>query len=122
MAIGPGPTTLATTKTNTTIASNDVQFSVNSPTNIAADRRVRETFPLRNYVFFNEGSSEIPSRYVLLRKDQVKDLVEDKIEEVKDTVIVDTNSTATAATTEIKTQKTTPIFRICCIRSPGSWM
>jgi thiol:disulfide interchange protein DsbD len=30
------------------------------------------------------------------------------VEEVKDTVIVDTNSNATAATTEIKTQKTTP--------------
>ena len=39
-----------------------------------------EIFPLRNYVFFNLGSTEIPSRYVLLTKDQVKDFKEDQLE------------------------------------------
>jgi len=58
----------------------EVTFTVNAPKNVPVERRVRETFPLRNYVFFNEGSSEIPSRYVLLRKDQVKDFREDQLE------------------------------------------
>jgi outer membrane protein OmpA-like peptidoglycan-associated protein len=58
----------------------DVTFNVTSPTNIHIERKVRETFPLRNYIFFDLGSTEIPSRYVLLRKDQVKDFKEDQIE------------------------------------------
>jgi outer membrane protein OmpA-like peptidoglycan-associated protein len=58
----------------------EVQFSVNSPTNIPVERRIRETFPLRNYIFFNLGSNEIPDRYVLLNKDQVKDFKEDQLE------------------------------------------
>jgi outer membrane protein OmpA-like peptidoglycan-associated protein len=57
-----------------------VGFSVNSPKNIPVQRRVRETFPLRNYVFFNLGSNEIPDRYVLLNKNQVKDFKEDQLE------------------------------------------
>jgi hypothetical protein len=31
-------------------------------------------------VYFNNGSSEIPNRYVLLNKDQVKDFKEDQLE------------------------------------------
>ena len=58
----------------------EVKFSVNSPTNIPVERRVRETFPIRNYVFFDLGSTEIPDRYVLLTKDQVKDFKEDQLE------------------------------------------
>jgi len=57
-----------------------VQFTLNAPKNIAVERRVRETFPLRNYIFFNFKSTEIPDRYVLLRKDQVKDFKEDQLE------------------------------------------
>lgn len=57
-----------------------VNFSVNSPKNIPSERTVTEIFPLRNYVFFNSGSTEIPDRYVLLRKDQVKDFKEDQLE------------------------------------------
>ena len=62
------------------IVDPTVKFSVNSPENISVDRRVRETFPLRNYIFFDLGSNEIPDRYVLLRKDQVKDFKEDQLE------------------------------------------
>jgi outer membrane protein OmpA-like peptidoglycan-associated protein len=60
--------------------SPQVQFSVVSPQNIAVDRRVRETFPLRNYVFFEQGSTQIPDRYVMLRKNQVADFKEDQLE------------------------------------------
>jgi hypothetical protein len=31
-------------------------------------------------VYFNNGSSEIPNRYVLLNKDQVKDFKEDQLD------------------------------------------
>jgi outer membrane protein OmpA-like peptidoglycan-associated protein len=58
----------------------DLQFSVYAPENIPVERSVRETFPLRNYIFFNIGSTEIPDRYVLLNKNQVKDFKEDQLE------------------------------------------
>lgn len=81
LKIGRGhklPSTPATT--NNLEDNTEVQFSVNSPENIPVDRSVRETFPLRNYIFFNKGSNEIPDRYVLLSKDQVKDFKEDQLE------------------------------------------
>lgn len=59
----------------------DVRFWVSSPANIKSGRRVRETFPLRNYIFFDLGSTEIPNRYELLRKDQVKDFKEENLEQ-----------------------------------------
>lgn len=62
------------------IAAIDVKFSVQSPANIPVERRVRETFPIRNYVFFDLGSAVIPDRYVLLTKGQVKDFKEDRLE------------------------------------------
>jgi len=58
----------------------EVTLVVNSPKNIHIERKVRETFPMRNYIFFDLGSTEIPSRYILLKKDQVKDFKEDEIE------------------------------------------
>lgn len=62
------------------IADNDVEFSIDSPSNIASEQPMIEIFPLRNYVFFNAGSTEIPSRYVILNKNQVKDFKEDQLE------------------------------------------
>ena len=61
----------------------DVKFTVNSPENVPGERSVRETFPLRNYVFFDLGSTSIPDRYVLLTKDQVKDFKEDQLDVFK---------------------------------------
>ncbi len=66
-----------------TNANTSVVFSVNAPQNIPVQRRVRETFPLRNYIFFNASSTEIPSRYVLLKKSEVKDFKEDQLEVFK---------------------------------------
>jgi outer membrane protein OmpA-like peptidoglycan-associated protein len=64
------------------VAEPEVEFSVNSPKNLPVERKTREIFPLRNYVFFDLGSTEVPSRYVLLKKDQVKDFEEDQLETV----------------------------------------
>jgi len=63
----------------TAIVDPEVTFTVNSPENIVDKRNVREIFPLRNYVFFDLGSDEIPDRYVILTKDQVKDFKEDDL-------------------------------------------
>jgi len=70
----------AEVKAMAVVAPVVVKFSVYSPANIPVERRVRETFPIRNYVFFDLGSTEIPNRYVLLTKDQVKDFKEDRLE------------------------------------------
>jgi outer membrane protein OmpA-like peptidoglycan-associated protein len=60
----------------------EVEFSVFAPTNIPAKRRVREVFPLRNYIFFTEGNTKIPSRYTVLKKEEVKDFGENQLEMV----------------------------------------
>lgn len=64
----------------------DVAFTVASPPVVPAKRRVSETFPLRNYVFFEEGSTKIPKRYVLLNKSDAAAFNESQFEngEVKD--------------------------------------
>jgi len=62
------------------VVEPEVTFTANAPKNIPVERSVRETFPIRNYVFFNLGSDDIPDRYVLLRKGQVKDFREDQLE------------------------------------------
>src|SRR5665648_32194 len=62
------------------VVEPEVAFVVNSPKNIQTERAVVEVFPLRNYVYFDLGSTEIPNRYVKLRKDQVKDFREDQVE------------------------------------------
>lgn len=60
--------------------SMNILFTVSAPIKVAAERKVRETFPIRNYVFFDLGSSEIPDRYVLLKKDQIKEFKEEQLE------------------------------------------
>jgi outer membrane protein OmpA-like peptidoglycan-associated protein len=62
------------------VADPEVIFTVNSPKNIPVERRIRETFPLRNYIFFDLGSDQIPDRYVLLTKDQVAGFKEEQLD------------------------------------------
>jgi outer membrane protein OmpA-like peptidoglycan-associated protein len=57
----------------------ELQFSVFAPKIIPMERKVKETFPLRNYVFFDAGSSEIPRRYVLLTKDEAVTFKEESL-------------------------------------------
>ncbi|MEI7726588.1 MAG: OmpA family protein [Bacteroidota bacterium] len=56
-----------------------VRFLVVAPRNVPAELTVREIFPLRNYIFFDMGSKEIPDRYVLLQKDQVANFNEEQV-------------------------------------------
>jgi outer membrane protein OmpA-like peptidoglycan-associated protein len=60
-----------------------VQFSVKAPKVIPIERRVKETFPMRNFVFFDESSNSIPNRYVVLTKDQATSFKEDQLLEAQ---------------------------------------
>ncbi|MFC4231243.1 OmpA family protein [Parasediminibacterium paludis] len=65
------PDTITNTVTNTiTVNNNTIQFSVRAPKVVPLNRRVKETFPLRNSVFFDINSSNIPNRYVYLTPSQ----------------------------------------------------
>jgi outer membrane protein OmpA-like peptidoglycan-associated protein len=60
-----------------------VGFTVNAPKNVPTKRTVRESFPLRNYVFFDFGSTEIPKRYATLKKSEVADFKETDVKSTK---------------------------------------
>ncbi|HLB00399.1 MAG TPA: outer membrane beta-barrel protein [Bacteroidota bacterium] len=62
LAVKFGSTSRATER-----AREEIGFSIRAPRIIPGERRVQETFPTRNFVFFDPGSTEIPSRYSLLR-------------------------------------------------------
>lgn len=58
----------------------ETEFTVISPLNVPGELRVTETFPLRNYIYFDEKSTDISKRYVLLNKGQVENFKEDQVE------------------------------------------
>jgi len=60
--------------------ASGVDFSVYAPENVPVERKVREYFPLRNYIFFEKGSTTISDRYVTLKKSQVAEFKEDQLE------------------------------------------
>jgi outer membrane protein OmpA-like peptidoglycan-associated protein len=64
----------------TSTVEGKVVFTAIPPTNAEYVKVVREVFPIRNYVFFNEGSTEIPERYMLINKSQVKDFKEEQVQ------------------------------------------
>lgn len=57
-----------------------VQFSVVGPKVFASKGQVKETFPLRNTVFFDKGSSEIPKRYVMLSNESARSFREEQLQ------------------------------------------
>ncbi len=62
------------------VPAGDVTFSVRAPKTVPLRRLVSETLPLRNSVFFDEESAEIPNRYVLLTKKQASDFKEESLQ------------------------------------------
>lgn len=65
------------------IPVRDVTFTVRAPKYVPVRRQVSETLPLRNYVFFDEGSSQIPDRYVRLSKNQAASFREVQLQSVQ---------------------------------------
>lgn len=65
------------------VVERDIQFSVRAPKVVPEKRRVRETFPLRNAVYFDKGSTEIPNRYEMLTKAQAINFKEEQLQEVQ---------------------------------------
>lgn len=65
------------------VTEKEVQFSVRAPKVVPLNRQVKETFPLRNSVFFNMGSSEIPNRYVQLTNNQASSFKEAQLQEAQ---------------------------------------
>ncbi len=82
-AVKPAPevTTLPGRTDTITITEKSVQFTVRAPKVVPLIRKVKETFPLRNYVYFNLGSTEIPSRYVALSPTQAASFKEEQLQE-----------------------------------------
>ena len=63
------------------VQEKEVQFSVRAPKVVPLSRQVKETFPLINSVFFNQESTEIPARYILLNQDQAVSFHEAQLQE-----------------------------------------
>ncbi|MES1249886.1 MAG: outer membrane beta-barrel protein, partial [Chitinophaga rupis] len=59
----------------------EVQFSVRAPKVPSLNSRVTETFALRNSVFFDMGSSEIPQRYIQLSQPQASTFTEQQVQQ-----------------------------------------
>ena len=62
-------------------AEKEIQFSVRAPKAVPLNRQVKETFPIRNSVFFDMGTTEIPARYVILNKTQATSFREAQLQE-----------------------------------------
>ena len=62
-----------------TKVEKEVQFTIRAPRIIPRERKVEETFPLRNYVFFDKNSEEIPSRYVRLTYESAQMFKEEQL-------------------------------------------
>jgi outer membrane protein OmpA-like peptidoglycan-associated protein len=60
-------------------AARQVEFSIRAPQVIPGTRTLEETFPLRNYVFFDPGSRDVPSRYVRLTSAQAANFREEHL-------------------------------------------
>ncbi len=65
----------------TVAVEKEVNFSVRAPKAVPVNRKVKETFALRNSVFFDQGSTEIPNRYVTLSKTQARGFKEAQLQQ-----------------------------------------
>lgn len=81
LKFGQSKKVVSAPKEEAAIMEKEVQFTVRAPKVVPLNRQVKETFPIRNSVFFNQGSSEIPSRYVLLNNTQAASFKEENLQQ-----------------------------------------
>ena len=67
------------------MADKEVDFSIRAPKIVPVNRPVKETFALRNSVFFDNGSAAIPNRYVQLSNSDAKLFNEDQLQQSQPT-------------------------------------
>jgi outer membrane protein OmpA-like peptidoglycan-associated protein len=70
----------ATESTVATTPLGDVEFTIREPKSIQVKHVIAETLPLRNSVFFDEGSNMIPARYVALSTVAAKNFNEQQLQ------------------------------------------
>ncbi len=63
------------------VVEKEVEFSVRAPKLVPVNRNVKESFVLRNSVFFNLGSTSIPERYVQLNNSDASAFREEQLQE-----------------------------------------
>jgi len=59
----------------------DVQFAVQTPGDLPGQHTVIEILPVRDYVFFDAGNLQIPSRYTILSPDQAAGFHEEQLQD-----------------------------------------
>ena len=77
----PAKTIVEPVTTIPVVQEKEVQFSVRAPKVVPLSRQVKETFPLINSLFFNQESTDIPSRYILLNENQAASFKEAQLQE-----------------------------------------
>jgi len=73
-------TKIAERVTPAPVPLHDFVFNVRAPKAVPLKREVSETLPLRNSVFFDEGSTQLSERYISLTKDQAARFKEDQLQ------------------------------------------
>lgn len=58
---------------------NVTSFTVKAPNVITDSRRLQETFPMRNYIFFDAASTDLPDRYKKLSKSDASSFREEQL-------------------------------------------
>lgn len=71
------------TKIQKEILKKEIGFAIQAPQIIPGPRRVSETFPLRNYIFFDQNLTRLPSRYIQLIPEQAEKFREESLFEFK---------------------------------------
>jgi len=63
------------------VPEKQVEFTVNAPSALPGQHTVIENLPLRDYVFFDAGSSNIPPRYIQMSSDQAANFKEEQLQD-----------------------------------------
>jgi len=74
-------TTVVTVPPVVAVVPGDVRFSIRAPKSVPENRPVKETFPIRNSIFFDMGSAVIPNRYIQLNSGQAASFKEAQLQE-----------------------------------------
>lgn len=71
------------TKSVVVVENSHAKFVVRAPLSVPVKRTINEAFPLRNYIFFDKESSNIPSRYITLKPVEAKKFNPEQIDKTE---------------------------------------